>query len=397
MNWRANKNRLYVLIYTIYVLDELFLLRTNIADLLTETGVSVLSMACKAAICGMLAIYVTQFMRVSRRQAVVLAGLLGAFMLSSCINHTTTMTQMLILVVCFADADLDRIVRRCVQLMAVIGAVTVLLAVAGLITNRMKERQAMSVMRLSYGFHHPNTLAQLGFQISTGYLYLKRRWRSAVKFLVPLAVTMVCFFTSYSLTGVGIGLMMIAAAFAAECIESGGKMSHRVLYVALIVALAVILAVIIHFWNNPRLFGEQLLSMRARFSYSKRYIRAYGIHLLGRRLALGAQVMLPGSNKLIYGYLDNGYVRILLESGALVFACFMAAQLEYLRRLARRRETLMCIIQVCYMVYGFMEYKAFSVMFNVFLLNIGMQLLRAPKAAPPPSLARAPGAAANGR
>ena len=380
MNWRASKNRLYVLIYTFYILDELFLLRTNIVDLLTETGVSLLSMGCKAAIYGLLAVYVTQFMQIGPRRFLVMAALLGAFAVSTLSSHATTMLQTLVLVLCFCDADMDRIARQCVWLMAAIAAATVFLAVAGLITNKVKDRQVFEAVRLSYGFRHANTLAQLGFQLSAAFLYLKRKKRSMAKFLVPLAVTLACFYTSYSLAGAAVSLLLIGASFVAECLERGKKLPRRLLLAAVVVALAVILLIIVHYWRNPFEIGNQIKSLRVRFTYSKRYIRAYGIHPFGRRIAIGSQVQLPGY-KIGYGYLDNGYIRILVESGALVFALFMYFQLAYLRRLIRGRQALLCIIQICFMIYGFLEYKALTVMFNVFLLNIGIMLSRAPDTA----------------
>lgn len=390
MHWKVNRERLFVLIYTIHIVNELFLLRTNIADLLTPAAVSALSLACKAAIYGLLAVYVTQFARRSTRQVFVICALLGVFVLAAYTSRATTMLQTLVLILCADGVDLDRVIKRCLAATAVIAAVTMPLAVAGLITNHVKDRLVMDVSRLSYGFGHVNTLGQMGFQFAAAWLYLKRNRRGFAKFIVPVCVTLACYYTSYSFSAVIVSALLLAAGFAVELMEHNRKLRPGVLAAATLVVLAIALPLVIHFWRNPMEITKQLRSLRNRFTYAQRYIKAYGIHLFGRKIALGLSVVLPGVGA-SYGYLDNGYARILVESGLLVFGAFTLLHGVYIRKLIARREALLLVIEVCYLVYAFMEYKAFFVPMNVFLLNIGALLWRRP--APPARTADAARAA----
>ena len=131
----------------------------------------------------------------------------------------------------------------------------------------------------------------------------------------------------------------------------------------------ILIGVIIFFWKNPNLLKSELKTFRSRFTISKKYINAYGIKLFGNRIALGSKVFLSGYGN-TYGYLDNGIFRILVEMGLVYFCLFFYRYIASIRRMIKSRDTIMIVYSFLFIIYGFMEYSALLLAFNIFLIAI---------------------------
>ena len=106
-----------------------------------------------------------------------------------------------------------------------------------------------------------------------------------------------------------------------------------------------------------------ILLIRARFAFSQKYIKAYGIKPFGSRIVVGDNVAIPGYSA-GYNYLDNGYVRLLVECGLLDTILVVCVMLRTINNLIRASKWQLLLIMLCLMAYLFNEWKVISIYFT---------------------------------
>ena len=354
------------------MLDYLVLIRTNIGDIIGFISTDRLSKLLEVTIAVLMIYGFTKFKN-NIVNLIITFFIFGIFLISGYISHSLSIVFSFAIILYSTNVCFDNIVRYSLKLITIVTVIIMTLGYLGLITNVMKNRSIFDSTRYSYGFGHPNTLALLSFQWIAEYLYHRRNRHSFKKYVAPIFVFFVIMRATYSFTFFASSFLLIFFCVLVELIEWKSKLSKRLLKITLFFSMSIILFLVRFYWINPYRLTRNLRTLRARFILSQNYIHAYGINIFGHKISIGSRVSIPGY-RVGYFYLDNGYIRILIESGLLVFCLFIVAYYIYFRKIIQKQNTIICVITIFYLIYGFMEYKAFSVAFNIFLLHLGHEL-----------------------
>lgn len=363
-----NREKTFYIILCLYIIQEIFLTRTKISDLLGNTLSDVLVTVLRAFIIGFALLKLFYFDKLTFKRVVFLGVVFTILIISTIVSHTTAMFLSVLVILCSGGVDFDRIVRVNLYLILSILVISVLLNLSGFISSATRVRTSLGTTRTSLGFNHPNTLAMVVFLIVADYLYLNRS-RGVKKLLFPILATAFSFFFTYSFTAIVLMTILIAVVFFQTILERKNQLTKKRLRLIVIIVLIVFVGFILFFWNNPNLLVNEFRTFRSRFTLSRKYINAYGISLFGHKIAIGSYVYMEGYG-FSYGFLDNGIIRILVELGIVFFILFFGLYLNSLRRMIRSRNSILIIISLVFLVYSFMEYNPLLLAYNVFLIQV---------------------------
>ena len=375
-----NKTYLFYLAYIFLIVKEICLKKVNISDVVPSAAINVISMICFLGFWSCIVAILIFFEQYTTRRAVVYLMLFGIFALSMHTCGSTSSLTALAFILCSRSIDFDKFGKMSFKLFTAILLITAVLAMTGVIGMGIRYRSVGDPLtRYAMGFNHPNTLALLSFQWLSLLLYLYRaekdKKRYIIYVLVAIAVYLITNGNTFLITSVMLLVLELGYRLIQKIFKISEEMQRVIACVALISAFIVSMIVIRHFWIDPTQLEDSLKTFMARFTLSKKYITAYGLHLFGSHIVTGSFVEIPGFAE-GYFFLDNGYVRVLVESGILVAICAVFAVLAYIRALIKERSWEMVIITVCLLFYTFCEAKVATIPFNLFLINIGVVLLK---------------------
>ena len=107
--------------------------------------------------------------------------------------------------------------------------------------------------------------------------------------------------------------------------------------------------------NSGVLGGGSLLNGRVEYTYS--YLTRYGYSLFGFNSSLSETGLL----------LDNGYLRLLIETGIIGLLVWGYMNFKLMQRIARNNDTKMAVVVTCFYVYIFMESFSSNIFMNYIL------------------------------
>ena len=246
------------------------------------------------------------------------------------------------------------------------------LSLSGLIDLSVTQRTKSTAIRSSLGFVHPNQLAMMTFVMMCMIFYrgMENRRRNRDKDYIITGILMIAIFLiTNTMTFLALAFLLFVSMFAYDAVLSHFSMSRKatrhfvrmgLLLIGLIAGIFVY-----HFWKNPLALKGALVTFRARFLLSQKYIIAYGIKPFGSRIAVGTDVVIPGFESGYY-YLDNGYIRLFVENGLLAGVIVVFLLLRAIVNLTRHCKWKLLVILLCFMLYVFNEQKMLTLFFNPF-------------------------------
>ena len=107
--------------------------------------------------------------------------------------------------------------------------------------------------------------------------------------------------------------------------------------------------------NSGVLGGVSLLNGRVDYTYS--YLTRYGYSLFGFNNSLSETGLI----------LDNGYLRLLIETGIIGLLIWGYMNFKLMQRIVRNNDTKMAVIATCFYVYVFMESFSSNIFMNYIL------------------------------
>jgi len=361
---------LYTLSFTVLVISKLFLGSTFVGDLLgvqIAGWISDILYLVALLLLGGVALYYNY----PKKGFVLILLAFGALCVSYLTNRATHVILSAIYLY-YADVIKDRkkLTRYLCILYTAIILIVAFLSITGLIGTSVKERNNIGAIGYSLGFSHANVVAILFFSIicQVFSLGMDRKWFEKLSaYLVVVCLMIVGFAITHSLSFLALCLLLLAGSFCHDAIlcrlTLPKKTAQRFIRLGLLVVGATIGGFIVYFWKNPRLLRGSLLTFRARFAFSQKYIKAYGIKPFGSRIVVGDNVAIPGYSA-GYNYLDNGYVRLLVECGLLDTILVVCVMLRTINNLIRASKWQLLLIMLCLMAYLFNEWKVISIYFT---------------------------------
>ncbi len=272
------------------------------------------------------------------------------------------------------NVDFEKFMKRVVVTLALFLFVVICLACLDVLNSVVKTRSDNDQMRNSLGFGHPNVLGLLVFQVIAGVVVLERKCLKTVHLWLLLALGLIFYWISKSqtlLVGVCllIGTLLVYKWLARKALTP--RQMKIVLSVVLIAAAAVVVLVIYHYWLYPD--SMPFATLAGRFRQAHRYLNAYGLSAFGKEIVTGSYVALPGYAE-AYSYLDNGEMWYLIRLGVVGCAVFFYTYVRMIIKAVNRREFVLCIVAVVYLIYTLTENSAMRIPFNFMIIYAGMML-----------------------
>ena len=363
---RAGRYLFYV-IYLLFIIYRLFLSLTRIPDLLGDKTVDFLSHGILVIIIALAAIKLLFLKRQTVKSLSVSLIVLAVFFISAMVSTSRTMFYSVLIALCASREELDRDIRFSLRCVVAVTVVTVLLCGTGLIDNFATTREISGAKRYSLGFTHPNSLALVIFLIIAEYLYIHRKNNQYWRFFLTFGLAAAGYLITHSFTGAFLSIILIGTAFVIAVKEKNRRIPRRWMKALVILLILAICLITFYYWNNPDQLTQIFKTVRSRIKLAQKYIEAYGINFFGNAIEVGEGVSIPGY-KNTYGYLDSGYIRILVEFGIITFVMFFGLYLLSVFREIRRRNNLLAAYGIIYLLYGLLEFKALTFVFNPFLI-----------------------------
>lgn len=374
MALRVNKQQMYTLSVALLVLSRIQFGSTHIGDLLGE---GIADMASNLLlVCALTVLLLLAFSR--RYPKDRLPGFLFCTGIIGLSWFKCRATNLLIgfLYLYYSDAvrDKKRFARAMILLFTSVIALTGLLSVSGLIGTTIKQRAVNDTTRYSLGFGHANHLGIMVFVIICMVFFIesdRRRFGKYWKYGISALLTLGTFLVTNTFSFLALSMMLMGTSFAYDAVLSKAKLlpaqARRFIRTGLVIFGALIGAVVYYIWKNPYILTGGLKTLRTRFLLSQKYITAYGIKPFGSRIVIGTDVTIPGFPSGYY-YLDNGFVRLFVESGFVAGILVLFGMLRLLLNLIRHARWQQLIIVLCILAYLFNEQKMITVFFNPFWL-----------------------------
>lgn len=371
------KNAFYIA-YTLLFIGNIVCNFSNLSDFIPAVLIKLLSASCIICFCFLIFLILTS-QKYSNYELVFVVGILAVFGMSFIICRTNRVLVGVLLILCSKNLDMDKLCRYSMKMIALTVITISFLAVSGLIGMSVQVRGFDSeVTRYAMGFNHPNTVGILTFQWICCYAYLKRDDLTLKKFIPPLIIAVIVYKITNSVTSLLMTFVLIFTSSIFIIIKHHHKMhkhtTKRMATLFVVTTISIATSTIYYIWNNPYVLKGKYSTLRARFTVSQNFLDAYGIQPFGSMLEIGKLVHFPGTIGVGYGFLDNGYVRLMVESGLFVTIICLVTMVLYIRTLIKTDDWQMLIITICLLIYFFNESKMSVVYFNLFLINIGVKL-----------------------
>lgn len=364
------KQSVYTLSFVMLTLSRILFDSTHLGDLVGEAAVSAISLALLVGALGLLG-FLALFYEYPKQGIVVTVACAGIFAMS-CFKCRATNLFICAIYLYFADMirDKRKFARIVIALFASILLVVSLLAASGLIGMSVVQRATSESMRYSMGFTHPNQIGILSFGIIAMLFYHdsgKTQYEKYVKYVVSVILTMATFLVTNTFSFLALSMLLMMGSFAYDTLLCrlmfSQKDARRFVRIGLTLMALLVAFVVYRLWKNPYLLQGGLKTLRTRFLLGQRYIKAYGIRLFGNKIIVGDDVEIPGFSR-GYFYLDNGYIRLLVESGVLATLVVMLGLFRTVVNLIRASKWQYLIIVLCLLVYLFNEQKMITIFFN---------------------------------
>ena len=303
------------------------------------------------------------------------------------------LTCILIIIVLFANMriQVDAILLVCCvrnRTIVVVGkvllvtlVVVLLFVVASSFLGIIENTVVQSRRNRSYlGFRYALYPAACLFSITLLSLCLSGR-----SFIIPtvllLAVANVTMFM-YTDSRLSCALALVATLFSLVVYLRGGKFllsrPMGVMFCTCFVLAAVVSVFLTVAYSSDSLLMESLNSfLGRRLEYGQRALETYGIPVLGQDVEfVGAGLSMLGTRKGgDYFYLDNIYLRILVEYGVVAFAFYLLGYTVCMYRAWKSGNAVLMIALLALALHGMVDNLMLYLWYCPFLLLLG-QLFR---------------------
>jgi len=361
---------LYAISFTVLVISKLFMGSTYLSELfgkqITERISDILFLVSLLLLGG-----IALHHQYPKKGFILLLLAFGTLCLSYLINRPTHVI-ITVIYLYYSDAIKNR--RRFTWYLCILYAAVILtvamLSITGVIGTSIKERNNIDAVGYSLGFSHANMVAVLLYSVIclVFSLGMDRKWyEKLVAYAVAVCMMIIGFFITRSLSYLLLCLILLMGFFCHDAIlcklTLPKKTTRRFIRLGLLIVGGTVAIFVAYFWKNPSLLRGSLKTFRARFILSQKYLRAYGIKLFGTRIVVGDNVVIPGYPAGYY-YLDNGYIRLLVECGLLNMILVVCFMLRTINNLIKAAKWPLLLIMLSLLAYLFNEWKVISLYFT---------------------------------
>ena len=250
----------------------------------------------------------------------------------------------------------------------------------GLIEHYVTYRTGSAVLRYSVGFNHPNTAASLVLSLILEEAWIKRRHATGFYTVVLWIIAAVTYLVTANRTAVLIMLCFPILLFGVR--DDGGDSPEENGRGSALAALFPLAAIFSYSTmiqcRSSELFRMIDRAMSNRFYNAKVIFGAYGVPLLGQKVALISVKTARLTNSSI-ALLDVAYLRLLIQAGPVVLVLLGILFGWAMKRARKDGDYLRILILTVFILFGLCESGFNNVFMNFSILFAAKALFRAEK------------------
>lgn len=288
--------------------------------------------------------------------------LLSAIMILSGAMTLLTTGQYTFLITCITVIGIKRInVSKLIEKICSIRTICFILVFSLALLNIIDRdyiemwRATGYVSRYGMGYGHPNTLHLTLFIVLTLNYYCNVKKKSDLRKFWIISFFLNLFIYRYSVSRTG---LLVICGFEILVVIQCFKFMDKIVTKFPVIVFCTLLAVTFLtpiVMNSGVLGGVSLLNGRVDYTYS--YLTRYGYSLFGFNSSLNETGLI----------LDNGYLRLLIETGIIGLLIWGYMNFKLMQRIVRNNDTKMAVIATCFYVYVFMESFSSNIFMNYIL------------------------------
>lgn len=309
------------------------------------------------------------------KDVVIAAIIVGAFGLSAVLSGYIELIQIGLLIAGAKNVDFKKILKVYVIIGLLMMTVALVLSQTGVIVDIITytPRKINGGMRHSYGSIYPTDFAAHVFYlimaIACAFEWGKKKWMLYVATLVISGLVMYkCLALTTTICLVMFVVLAIVVELALKRENAFSKIFEKVLELSPII-LALVFFVLCKLYTVGNAIMEKInvvLSKRVEIGNSA--FEKYNIKLFGQFIKEQGWGGLPeGVDESQYFFLDDSYIRILLEYGLVLFIVVMVLYTLSIKRAFDKKQTMIAVALVAIGMHSFMEHHYLEVAYNPFV------------------------------
>lgn len=261
------------------------------------------------------------------------------------------------------DLKTDLLIKRLIYAYFIGVLLTVLCSSLGIISSIDVITEA-GVVRKTFGFFHPNTMAIFLFYINIFFWYVYSNKLISVIFSVFTFI--VSYFVCYSRTASYLVLIFGFIQILMIIVQKyRGQFTKLIWKTILISSIIASLSIFVSFIVINAKYDTSGLNyiLSGRVNQINAYFNYYGLSLFGQNIGRGSEYFKYGMSTL-----DNSYVHMLIHFGIVFFTIYIISFIKLIVSLIKDNQKKKLITVVIYLVYGIFETVAIRFDFNATLL-----------------------------
>lgn len=294
-------------------------------------------------------------------------------LVSSILSRSNMLLVGFLFIAAAKNIDFNKIVKITLLVQIICISIIIMLALTGVIENRVMIRSGETEVRYALGFEHPNTFASQILQMVVCWIWI--RWdRLCVKdyvgiIILAVIVKLVCD-SKTNLLLIGLILICILAAkLAAKIVDENKIIKYSKICAKLVIIigpiLSLIMAVIYKKGNTLHFILNKVFS--GRLMLLQKFYNEYGFSLLGQKINRVSTFMARETGQQV-AVLDNAYGNLAIRYGIIILLLFVIGYYILVKSSLLDKQILINIIVFIYFIFGISETQIFKLPHNVSLI-----------------------------
>lgn len=311
----------------------------------------------------LIVIILYNYKKFSFKKLLINVGISILMIITSIQSGSNTLLLLWLFILASEKIDFSELVKIDMITKVVFTFMIILLYYLGL-TEQTQFHTYLGETRNALGFGNPNTFGYYIFSICADYIYLNSK---KLKFKHLILLCLISYFVSTvsesrtsSILIILLGLVSLISSNL-KVLTAGKKYKFILNGMFIIFTLfSVYLALNYDNTNSIHIKLNEILS--GRIINSHRYINNYRVNLFGQQIGV-----LNWDGSYTY-YLDNAYLKLLLNYGLCSYFLIMFIYFEMIKKASYKQNVILMSLILIYFIYGMTENVMFWLTGNVFLL-----------------------------